>query len=166
MSDPQTCCLCLPKSGPTVLCTHPYTLALEQSRKRLRTVTNQSLHVSQPTQDLRQIPNVDIVPEFSFFQDLIIHKRDFWYWACKFLNCIQLIILFVLFTKRLQNRRNQFWGVCVLQRCLHLRVHPVSFPNFLCMLLKVALQGYFVLQLFAKKLVVFRTYSLDSDRIF
>ena len=31
---------------------------------------------------------------------------------------------------------------------------------------KVALQGYFILQLFVKKPFVFRTYSLDFDRIF
>ena len=49
--DPQTC-LCPPKSGPTVSCPHPCTLALEQSRRHLRNVPNQSLHVSQPTQDL------------------------------------------------------------------------------------------------------------------
>ena len=86
-----------------------------------------------------QIPTVDIIPESSpFFQDLIILKIDFWYWACKFLNCILLIILFRLFTKRLQNLCNQFWKTRVQQRGVHLRVHPVSLPNFLCMLFKVA----------------------------
>ena len=87
-----------------------------------------SSHVTQPTQDIfGQVPTVDIIPVFSsFFQNLII-----------------LIILLELFTKRLQNLRNQFWRVCVQQRSLHLRVHPVSLPNFLCMLFKVALQDYF-----------------------
>ena len=60
-----------------------------------------------------------------------------------FLNCIQLIILIELFTKRLQNRRNQFWKIRVRQRSLHLRVQSVSLPNFLCMPLIVALQSYF-----------------------
>ena len=52
VSDPQTC-LCPPKSGPTVSCPHPCTLALEQSRRHFRNVPDQSLHVSRPTQDLR-----------------------------------------------------------------------------------------------------------------
>ena len=49
---PQTC-LCLPKSTSTVSCPHLCTLALEQSRRHLQNVPSQSLHVSQPTQDLR-----------------------------------------------------------------------------------------------------------------
>ena len=134
MSDPQTC-LCPQKSGPTVSCPHLCTLALEQSRRHLQNVPSQSLHVSQPTQDLRADPTVDIIPESSsFFQDLIILKRDFWYWACNFLHCIQLLTFFELFSKRLQN---QSWRVRVQQRSLHL------LPNFLCMFFKVALQGYF-----------------------
>ena len=52
VSDPRTC-LCQPKSGPTVSCLHPCTLALEQSRRHFRNVPSQSLHVSQPTQSLR-----------------------------------------------------------------------------------------------------------------
>ena len=142
MSDPQTC-VCPPKSGPTVSCPHPHTLELEQSRRHLRNGPNQSLHVSQPNKIFWELSSVDIIPESSStFQDLIIFKRDFWCWACNFLNCIQLIILFELFTKRLQNRRNQFWRIRVQQRCLHLRIHPVSLPNFLCMLFLAALQGY------------------------
>ena len=116
----------------------------------------------------RQIPAVDIIPESStFFQDSIIIQRNFWYWACNFLNCIQLITLFEVFSKCPQNRRNQFGRIRVQRRTLHLKVHPVSFPNFLCMLFKVALQGFSdSLQLFVKKPVVFRTYSLDSDPSF
>ena len=57
-----------------------------------------NLDVSQPTQDLLA----------SILRRLIILKRVFWYWACNFFNCIQLIILFELFTMRLQNRCNQF----------------------------------------------------------
>ena len=56
---------------------------------------------------------------------------------------MQLIIFFELLVKCLQNRRNQFWRVCVQQRSLHFRVHPIFLPNFLCMLFKVALQRYF-----------------------
>ena len=62
-----------------------------------------------------QISSVDILPKSSsFFQDLIIPKRDFWCWACNQFNCIQLVILFKLFTKCFQkNRCYQFWrGTC------------------------------------------------------
>ena len=91
-----------------------------------------------------QIPTVDIIPEsFSSFQDLIILKRDFWCVACNLFNCIQLIILFELFTKRLQNRCNQFWRIRVQHCSPHHRIRPISLPNLLCMLFKVALQGYF-----------------------
>ena len=92
-----------------------------------------------------QIHTVHMIPIFfSFNQHLIIPKRDFWYWACNFFDCIGLsFILFELLTKRLQNRRNRFWRVRVQQRSLHLRVHPLSLPSFLCMLFIVALHGYF-----------------------
>ena len=62
-----------------------------------------------------QISSVDIIPEpSSLFQDLIILERDFWCWACNLFNCVQLVILFELFTKCLQNRCYQFWWVCVI----------------------------------------------------
>ena len=32
------------------------------------------------------IPTVDIIPESSSFEDLIILKRDFWHWAYNLLN--------------------------------------------------------------------------------
>ena len=51
--------------------------------------------------------------------------------------------LWELFSKCLQNRRNQSWRIRVQQRSLHLRIHPVSLPNFLVMLFKVSLQGCF-----------------------
>ena len=93
-SDPQTC-LCPPKSGPTVSCPHLCTLALEQSRRHLQNVPNQSLRVSQPPQDLRASTTVDIIPESSSsFQDLIVLKRDFWYLARNLFIRIQLVILF------------------------------------------------------------------------
>ena len=114
-----------------------------------------------------QISTVDSIPESpSFFQDLIIFQRDFWCRACNFLNCIQLVILFQLFTQRLQNRCNQFWRMRVQQRSLHLRIHSVS-PNFpLPALPSSSPRLFLILQLFVKKPVVFRTCSLDSDRIF
>ena len=46
-----------------------------------------------------KISTVDVIPELSsFFQNFIVLKRDFWYWACNFLNCIQLCVFFELFT--------------------------------------------------------------------
>ena len=45
--------LCPPRLGPTVSCPNPYTRVLAQSRTHLQNVSNQFLHVSQPTQDLR-----------------------------------------------------------------------------------------------------------------
>ena len=85
-----------------------------------------------------QIPTIYVIPESpSFLQDLIILKRDFWYWACNFLKCIQLIIFFELFSTCLQNRRNRCWKLRVQQRSLHLKIHPVSSPNFLCLHFKV-----------------------------
>ena len=78
----------------------------------------------------RQVPTVDIIPESSsFFQDLIIVKRDFWYWACNSLNCIQLSILFELFTKRLQNRRNHFWRIRVQQASQDSSNFPPKLPG-------------------------------------
>ena len=48
-----------------------------------------------------QRPTVDIIPESSsFLQDLIILEKDFWYWTCNLLNCIQLVILFELFSSQ------------------------------------------------------------------
>ena len=130
VSDPQTC-LCPPKSSLTVdarifALLHWNNLVDTCGMYPINLFPSRSQH-----KIFGQIPSVDIIPEYSSsFQDLIILKRDFWYWACNFLNCIQLIILFELFTKRLQNHRNQFWRIRVQQRCLHLRVHPVSLPNF------------------------------------
>ena len=53
-----------------------------------------------------------------------------------------MLIYFELFTKCLQNHCNQFCRVRVQQRGLHLRIHPISLPNFLCMLLKIVFQGH------------------------
>ena len=76
--------------------------------------------------------SVDIIPEScSSFQDLIILKRDFWCWACNLFNCIQLVIFLEMFTKCFQNRCYQFLRVRVQQRGLHLKIRPISCPNFL-----------------------------------
>ena len=49
----------------------------------------------------RQIPTVDVVPRSpSLFQDLFTLKRDFWYWSCNLLHCIQLITLRTRFNIR------------------------------------------------------------------
>ena len=64
-----------------------------------------------------QISHVDIIPDSSSsFQDLIILRRDFWCWACNIFTCIQLVSLFELFTKCLQNRRNQFGRIRVQEQ--------------------------------------------------
>ena len=114
-----------------------------------------------------QVSSVDIIPESSSsFEDLIILERDVWYWACNFSDSMQLIILFELFTKCLQNCCAQFWRVRVQQRGLHLRINPVSLPNFLRIVFKVARQRYFDSPTVCEETRCFRTYSLDSDRIF
>ena len=70
-----------------------------------------------------------IVPEFHLLSRFDHTQEGFWYWPCNFLDCIQLIILFELFTKRLQNRCNQFWRIRVQQRSLHLRILRVCVPK-------------------------------------
>ena len=112
-----------------------------------------------------QIPTVDIIPESSpFFQDLIIFWRDFRYWSVNLIHCIQLIILFVLFTKCLQSRCNQV-------RMFNNVVRISGFIQFLsqtsCACSSKSLSKAILnLQLLVKKPAVFRTYSLDSDCIF
>ena len=84
VSDPQTC-LYPPKSSLTVSCPHLCTLALEQSRRHLQNVPNQFFASRTQHKIFGHIPTVYVVPGFSsFFQDLIILKRDFWHWACIF----------------------------------------------------------------------------------
>ena len=101
-----------------------------------------------------QIPTVDTIPEFSsFLQDLIVRKR---------ISGTGPAISSTEFSCSLSfscSRRK----IRVQQRSLHLRIQPVSLPNFLC---KTVSKAILVLHLFVKKPVVFRTYSLDSDRIF
>ena len=60
------------------------------------------------------------------FQDLIVLERDFWYWSGNLLHCIQMIIIFELFSECLQNRRNQIGKISGFIQ--------FSLPNFLCML--------------------------------
>ena len=61
-----------------------------------------------------QTPTVHIISESSsFLQDLIMHKRDFWYWSCNLFKWMQLITFIELFSKSLQNRCNQFWTIRV-----------------------------------------------------
>ena len=91
-----------------------------------------------------EISSMDIIPESSSSsQDMIILKRVFWCWACNLFNCIQLVTLFELFTKCLQNRCHQFWRVRAQQRGLHLKIPAISLRNVLRMLFKVAFQGCF-----------------------
>ena len=113
-----------------------------------------------------QIPTVDIVPEICSFQDLILLEKDFWYWSCNLLNCIQLIILFELLSKCLQNRRHRIWKIRVQQRGLQSRfiqfLSQTSRARFSKKLSKVILTSTCLW----RNPVVFRAYSLDFDRVF
>ena len=73
------------------------------------------------TRSWGKYPSLPSPESSSFFQDLIPLKRGFCYWACNITSCIHLIILFELFTMRLQNCCDQFWRVRVQQRSLHLK---------------------------------------------
>ena len=87
---------------------------------------------------------IDLVPESSSsFQYLSYSTRISGTGPANLVNRIQLVVLFELLTKCLQNRFYHCWWVRVQQRGLHLWVHPISLPHFLCMLFKVALQGHF-----------------------
>ena len=81
---------------------------------------------------------------------------------------MQLIILLELFTKCLQNCCNQFGEYVSQQRGLHaLQDSSNLFPKLLVRDRQSRSKRlYVIIQLFAKKTVVLRTYSLDSDRIF
>ena len=111
-----------------------------------------------------QIPTVDIIPETSsFFQDLVILKRDFWNWAWNLLNwsfslsCFRSVFRIVA----ISFGRNMFNNVV----CISGFIHFLSQTSCACSSMYLS-KAILILQLFVKKPVVFRTYSLDSDRIF
>ena len=127
VSDPQTC-LCPPKTGPTVSSLHSFVWTISWTPSECtRSISSRLAANTRSSGEYPPLTSSQNLP--PPLQDLIMLKRDFWYRACNFLNCIQLIILFELFTKRLQNRCNQFWRVRVQQRSVHLRIHPIS-PKF------------------------------------
>ena len=147
VSDPQTY-LCRPKSGPTVSYLHHRTLASAKSRRYLQNVPFHNLFTSSSQLKIfGHIPTVEIIPESSSsFQDLVIHKKNFWHWACNLLNNIQLIIIFELLAKCLQNRHYHFESMCSTTESASQDSSNFS-KKKQRKLFKVALQGYFNLQL-------------------
>ena len=96
---------------PTTSCLHFCTLALDIFVDTFRMYPC-NLHTSGSQHEIFwQTSSIYIGPESSsIFEDFIIFKRDFGYWACHLVNCIQLIILFELFTKSLHC--NHFGSTC------------------------------------------------------
>ena len=60
---------------------------------------------------------------------------------------------------------HQFQIVRVRQHSMHIRIHPISLPNFPGMFFQSSSKATSILQLFIKAPVVSHMYSLDSDRI-
>ena len=100
-------------------------------------------------------------------QDLIMLNRDFWYWACNVLNCTQLIIFLLSCSRSAFRIVAISVGEYVFNYVVCIRIRPIFSPKLPVHALQCNYPMFFlILQLFVKKPVVLRTYSLDSDRIF
>ena len=102
----------------------------------------------------------------SIFRELSVFNRVFRNWACNLFDCIELIILFQLFTKSLQHRASNI-GKYVLNNVAGTSglIQFMSHASVPCSSKKLS-KAIAILQLFVKKPVALRTYSLDSDCIF
>ena len=124
---------------------------------------NQSLRVWRSTRDLLAEIPVDTIPESSsIFQDLIILGRNFWYWVCNLFNCILSCSRSPFKVVAISFGGDMFTNVGV---CTSLD-SANCFSNFLRMLFKVALQGYFDSPTVGGTNVVIRTCSLEADCTF
>ena len=142
-----------PHSGPNISCLYPCNLALTQSRE--------------PTDLVRQISFINVVPPDSSILQILFIYLDFLKLILHLLQLHSTDGFPQVAHDEFFSGCNQFWRTRVQQRCLHFRIHPISFPKFLCIFFKVALQDCFFHSRTAYgKPVLFCTYSFASDRIF